>query len=372
MPGKLREVNRKVELRYFEPELGQVYLLPARTDYHMLHRYILHNYDSLQALFKKHGLRFVYPPKEILDSFTTQHITELAQYYFPWAQADSIPAIINASMLSCTWLIKDTAPEKPYVSDYCGRRFLIHPTPVSSYQEQFEQIAQAYSTPTGTYSNHPKKKENPELKKIDFRVSYTPEGLSLAARKKYPYPELDTTRQSQASVNEPDELDTMFLQLRRDMPEWAIRELLSKALRSNEILSRLVITEQLRLILPDYNNKEIIMTPKAKALYLLFLRHPEGLYLKNLPDYKDQLRRIYGRLARRDDKQAIDQAIDTLILSISGDADTQRSRIKMAVNTAFADQICCDYGKWYIINGSRGGIMKIDLPQDKIIWEADI
>ncbi len=45
-------------------------------------------------------------------------------------------------------------------------------------------------------------------------------------------------------------------------------------------LSRLIVTEDLRIVLPDYQNMEIEMEPLVKAVYLLFLRHPEGIMYK--------------------------------------------------------------------------------------------
>lgn len=42
-----------------------------------------------------------------------------------------------------------------------------------------------------------------------------------------------------------------------------------------------------RILLPDYGDREIKMTPLAKAVYLLFLRHPMGIKFKCLPDHRN-------------------------------------------------------------------------------------
>lgn len=47
-------------------------------------------------------------------------------------------------------------------------------------------------------------------------------------------------------------------------------------------LSRLVITEDYRFILADYQNREVELQPVHKAVYLLFLAHPEGIEFKRL------------------------------------------------------------------------------------------
>ena len=49
-------------------------------------------------------------------------------------------------------------------------------------------------------------------------------------------------------------------------------------------------------MLPDYNDMEIKMEPIVKAVYLLFLKHPEGIAFKCLPDYRQELAEIYTKL----------------------------------------------------------------------------
>ena len=57
-------------------------------------------------------------------------------------------------------------------------------------------------------------------------------------------------------------------------------------------LSRLQITSDYRFILMDYN-KEIELQPVHKAVYLLFLAHPEGIEFKHLADYREELTKYY-------------------------------------------------------------------------------
>jgi hypothetical protein len=42
-------------------------------------------------------------------------------------------------------------------------------------------------------------------------------------------------------------------------------------------LSKLVIDNNNRIFLPDFGNIEIKLRPLEKALYILYLNHPEGL-----------------------------------------------------------------------------------------------
>ncbi len=72
--------------------------------------------------------------------------------------------------------------------------------------------------------------------------------------------------------------------------------LLEQLIHPDNRLSRLVITKDYRILLPDYHNMEIKMEPLVKAVYLLFLNHPEGIVFKSLPDYRQELVQIYSHL----------------------------------------------------------------------------
>ena len=67
-------------------------------------------------------------------------------------------------------------------------------------------------------------------------------------------------------------------------------------LKNQVKLSRLTITKEYFIILSDNGNKEVKMEPLVKAIYLLFLKHPEGLTFKQLPDYREELTKIYAQL----------------------------------------------------------------------------
>ncbi len=63
-------------------------------------------------------------------------------------------------------------------------------------------------------------------------------------------------------------------------------------------LSRLVITRDYRFILEDYH-KEVDLQPVHKAVYLLFLAHPEGIEFKRLADYREELLSYYMATAKQ-------------------------------------------------------------------------
>lgn len=94
-------------------------------------------------------------------------------------------------------------------------------------------------------------------------------------------------------------------------------------------LSRLVITSDFRFILADYD-KEVLMTPVHKALYILFLNHEEGIEFKDLADHREELRRIYGQTAPATDLAKIEDTVCRLTDPTDNAINEKCSRIKAA------------------------------------------
>ena len=111
-------------------------------------------------------------------------------------------------------------------------------------------------------------------------------------------------------------------------------------------LSRLLITKDYRFILTDYDNREIELTPVHKAVYLLFLNHPEGIEFKQLADYREELLGYYMRTARMMDKQVIEESVDKLINPLNNSINEKCSRIKN-VFLSMMDRYTADF---YIVS----------------------
>lgn len=139
---------------------------------------------------------------------------------------------------------------------------------------------------------------------------------------------------------------------------------INRMFQPTQMLSRILIRNN-RIFLPDYNNLEIKMTPMAKAVYFLFLRHPEGIVFKNLPDYRNELRTIYASVCRYDDKERMEKSIMDVTDPMKNTINENTSRIRRA----FVEQFDETLAKYYFITGERGEAKKITLPQHLIIWE---
>jgi hypothetical protein len=130
-------------------------------------------------------------------------------------------------------------------------------------------------------------------------------------------------------------------------------------------LSRLVITQDFKIFLPDFNNLEIVMTPLPKAIFLLFLQYPLGMLLKHLPDYQNQLFEIYKQISYRETPDEMLASIKDVTNPAKNSINEKCSRIKEAFIRHFDDSIA----KHYYITGERGKRKYISLNRDLVEWE---
>ena len=123
-----------------------------------------------------------------------------------------------------------------------------------------------------------------------------------------------------------------------------LEELRIEAARAK--LSRLLITKDYRFFLVDYQ-KEVELQPVHKAVYLLFLAHPEGIEFKRLGDYREELTRYYMATAKLLDKEKIMEGVEHLVNPLDNAINEKCSRIKKV----FFDMMDDYVASYYIISG---------------------
>ncbi|MBX2913664.1 MAG: hypothetical protein KF856_00195 [Cyclobacteriaceae bacterium] len=126
--------------------------------------------------------------------------------------------------------------------------------------------------------------------------------------------------------------------------------------------SPLVIDKHYNIFLPDFGNKEIKLHALPKTVYLLFLRHPEGIRFKELYQYKAELLEIYNKVTNRYEKQEIERAINDLVDMTNPSINQKCTRIREAFRSIMGDHIA----KYYYIDGKNGEAKRIMLPQELI------
>lgn len=143
------------------------------------------------------------------------------------------------------------------------------------------------------------------------------------------------------------------------------RKLLMKLFTEKPELSRLVITKDMRIVLPDYNNMEIKMEPINKAVFLLFLRHPEGIVFKHLPNFRKELAEIYQMIKPLGLNDRALQSIEDVTNPTLNSINEKCARIRGSFVSQFDDSLA----RHYYIYGTRGEPKKIDLPRELVVWE---
>ena len=126
----------------------------------------------------------------------------------------------------------------------------------------------------------------------------------------------------------------------------------------------LIISKDCRIFLGE-KRKEVHMEPIVKAVYLLFLKHPEGIAFKCLPDYREELAEIYNKLRPMGLSDRALQSIEDVTNPLLNSINEKCARIRGAFLGEFDDYMA----KYYYIEGKRGEAKKISLPRDLVVWE---
>ena len=107
------------------------------------------------------------------------------------------------------------------------------------------------------------------------------------------------------------------------------------------------------------------MEPIVKAVYLLFLNHPEGILFKHLPDYREELAQIYNKVKPLGLTDRAVRSIEDVTNPLLNSINEKCARIRGAFVGQFDDHMA----RHYYIDGLRGEAKKISLPRDLVIWE---
>lgn len=129
-------------------------------------------------------------------------------------------------------------------------------------------------------------------------------------------------------------------------------------------LSRLTIAKDCTIMLSDYD-KEVKMEPIVKAIYLLFLNHPEGIVFKHLPDYRKELVDIYQKIKPLGLTERAIRSIEDVTNPLLNSINEKCSRIR----AAFQSEVDPMFLEQYAITGKSGEAKKISLPRDLVVWE---
>lgn len=130
-------------------------------------------------------------------------------------------------------------------------------------------------------------------------------------------------------------------------------------------ISPIVITSDYRIILPEYKKMEIKMTPLVKAVYLLFLRYPEGIIFKHLPDYREELKELYEKVKGGTLDEKMLQSVEVVTDPTNNSINEKCARIREAFVARFDERLAVNY----IVQGNRGEPKRIPIDRNLVEWK---
>ena len=121
-------------------------------------------------------------------------------------------------------------------------------------------------------------------------------------------------------------------------------------------LPQLLITRNYRIYLGD-ESREVRLEPLIKSVYLLFLKHPEGIIFKDALIYNKV--RPWGLTDRA--LKSIEDVTNPMLNSINEKCARIRRTFVSMLDSSVAEQ--------YYIKGARGKAKKITLSRELVAWE---
>ena len=140
------------------------------------------------------------------------------------------------------------------------------------------------------------------------------------------------------------------------------------AMNEEELFPQLIITENYKVVLTDGEDTEVKMEPLVKAVYLLFLSHPEGIVLKCLSDYRKELTQIYLLLRPTGLTDRVLQSLEDVTNPTLNSINEKCTRIRKA----FAGILPQSIARYYVIAGKRGEAKYISLPRVNVVWACQL
>lgn len=405
----------------FKPGLEQVFYIESEYDV-VINERIRNNYNEIRDAMQKHGMQFCYMPY----LFHSADIERKIQYYAPYL-SERIVADKNVGSSAMLRFLSDKSQKvEPSlifnaVNSYAERETTFFQLPLSEVCKEggssiddiifrvecanegilsaclggvsTEEAALQYSddscweeelreracvgkpacTSIDRYEKRKTREEEKIKEKVEERRSEKKRGIIERLMNCF------SSAQSSSSSIE-DEIDAdeaqSLIDTRRVLRElrenvqrlrlegvslMAIHEFIDK----QEPLSRMTITEDCRIFLPDYNNMEIEMGALPKAVYFLFLRYPEGIIYKHMPDYYNELMGIYKQLRPYTDEARLNLTITKVVNPLGNALNENIARIRKAFVDKFDNHLACNY----YISGERGMQYSIPLDRNLVNWE---
>jgi hypothetical protein len=369
----------------YEPEERQVIYVENHYD-ERINDVIKRNYEQLKWNFKQSNLEFIYIPMFFNDEETREKIL----YYAPYLTSD----IMDKTELRSSYLLgymsrpenrEKIAPSLLYAPKKENDEWIFRGRFIDNEKDDRASVIQWFDRFISEVEECLAPDDDSKIRfhRVKDETSVSPQvEFSSSGLRDKKLEDLTILREQDLNENveeEPksledvrdEEVEAIISDLLKTknklrlngMSLGAIMELIVK----DEPLSKLLVTEDYRIILPDYNNMEIELTPLHKAIYFLFLNHPEGIRLKDLSEHHKELCNYYKQMRDREMTESMERSIRHLEEPTSNDINIAISKIRTAFENRFDEHLAMNY----IITGKAGEPYVIALNRDLLRFEEE-
>lgn len=354
--------------------------IPSRTVLYVENRYddkinafIRENYKKISNMFKVWGMYFMYIPNlaVLIPETAKQYVfgTDTFNIESPEDTANALKRILPAEILSRI--------DGPALCSFDSYEMTLYR--LDSANPQLDAFHK-YLTAKSINEDEPEEYEETkfsEAKHVLMGCVLESESIypQVRFRRKDRDDEYKTQFEDELGIDEHNlskEQKKLIIQAQQNiqmlMDSGLSVEFIHALLEPQIKLSRLQITKDFRIFLLDYDEREIVLGPMEKTVFLFFLRHPEGINFKDLIDYEGELMAIYSRLTNRIVAAVMRRSISSLVDPTKNNINEKCSRIKRA----FLAELALPLAKGYYIDGQLGGEKRITLDRSLVRWDCSI
>lgn len=320
----------------------------------LINSYIQNHWEEINNEFEKYGYRFIYVPrwkpdtsrldlvnlddeiiqkvKSALASMTTAQYSKHLMKVLGFDVGDDYCGIFHFAE---QYNAEKNGFDKTKFT-LCSMKGLNEEETAQFFPRYLHEIAEQRLRPSVFYHLLPPL-WNPQWNKEIGELGYSP----IQEVMDYEFP----IKMKEIAENIKKEIETLkeagyYEMLLHTLGDDLVNEL--KSVQTVPALSRMEITDDYRIILTDYG-KEVKMTPIQKALYIFYLRHPEGVEFKVLSAYYDEILSIYKVLSNRENAEKQRESVRRLVDVTDNAINEKCSRIKEAFLKVADDFIAKNY-----------------------------
>lgn len=362
----------------FRPDYNQVFYIENGYDSNV-NNFIRRNYDELKSIFANIGMDFYYLPYLLMEHDIEAKVRYYAPYLSPKLLVSEVRSDALVPFISDPKVRKSLKPSIIFQGTHEGWHGDVRFTQIVLSDIDFtnpgilNHLRSLILESFGKYCQA-KKLRRARLFEADSDSNFIQESRS---RKLYMPCQSDILSASdellefeeEAEEKSFIETENILRELRMTVQRlrlegvslMAIHEFIDK----QEPLSRMIITPDYRIILPDYNHMEIEMGALPKAIYFLYLRYPEGIVCRYMQDHYTELINIYRQLRPNTDEARLNLTITKVVNPLGNALNENIARIRRAFVEKFDEHLA----KNYIITGERSSTYSIPLDRNLITWE---